>query len=57
MHSIIPYPIFFTLEIVILFQKLYINSDIDIINKNQQILSDSKLIQDLGKVDSRLLYM
>ena len=51
MHSIIPYPIFFILEIVLLFQKLYINSDIDIINKNQQILSDSKLIQDLGKVD------
>ena len=51
MHSIIPYPIFFILEIVLLFQKLYINSDIDIINKNQNILTDSKLIEDLGKID------
>ena len=51
MHSIIPYPIFFTLEIVLLFQKLYINSDIDIINKNHTILTDSKMIQDLGKID------
>ena len=51
MHSIIPYPIFFTLEIVLLFQKLYINSDIDIINKNQIIIKDSKMIEDLGKID------
>ena len=51
MHSIIPYPIFFILEIVLLFQKLYINSDIDIINKNQNIIKDSKLIEDLGKID------
>ena len=51
MHNIIPYPIFFILEIVLLFQKMYINNDIDIINKNQQILTDSKLIEDLGKID------
>ena len=51
MHNIIPYPIFFILEIVLLFQKMYINKDIDIINKNQQILTDSKLIEDLGKID------
>ena len=30
---------------------MYINKDIDIINKNQQILTDSKLIEDLGKID------
>ena len=51
MHNIIPYPIFFVLEIVLLFQKMYINNDIDIINKNQEIISDSKLIEDLGKID------
>ena len=51
MHNIIPYPIFFVLEIVLLFQKMYINNDIDIINKNQKIISDSKLIEDLGKID------
>ena len=51
MHNIIPYPIFFILEIVLLFQKMYINNDIDIINKNQKIISDSKLIEDLGKID------
>ena len=51
MHNVIPYPVFFTLEIVLLFQKLYINSDIDIINKNHQILTDSKMIKDLGKID------
>ena len=51
MHNIIPYPIFFILEIVLLFQKMYINKDIDIINKSQQILTDSKLIEDLGKID------
>ena len=54
MHSLIPYPIFFVLEIVLLFQKFYINNDLDLINKNQQILTDSKLIQDLGKVDLML---
>ena len=51
MHNIIPYPIFFVLEIVLLFQKMYINNDIDIINMNQKIISDSKLIEDLGKID------
>ena len=51
MHNIIPYPIFFVLEIVLLFQKMYINNDIDIINKNHKIISDSKLIEDLGKID------
>ena len=51
MHSIIPYSIFFTLEIVLLFQKLFINSDIDLFNKNKDIITDSKQIQDLGKID------
>ena len=51
MHSIIPYSLFFTLEIVLLVQKLYINSDIDLFNKNKEILSDSKQIKDLGKID------
>ena len=51
MHSIIPYTVFFTIEIVLLFQKLYINSDIDLFNKNGEIISDSKQIKDLGKVD------
>ena len=51
MHNIIPYPVFFTLEIVLIFQKLYINSDLDIINKNHKILTDSKMIEDLGKID------
>lgn len=51
MHSIIPYTIFFTIEIVLLFQKLYINSDIDLFNKNKEILTNSKQIEDLGKID------
>ena len=51
MHSLIPYPIFFVLEIVLLFQKLYVNSDIELINKNDSIIKDSKQIKDLGKVD------
>ena len=51
MHMLIPYPIFFVLEIVLLFQKLYINSDIELINKNDSIIKDSKKIKDLGKVD------
>ena len=51
MHNIIPYPIFFFFFLFLLFQKIYINKDIDIINKNQQILTDSKLIEDLGKID------
>jgi len=51
MHSLIPYTIFFVLEIVFLFQKYYINTDIELINKNGTILKDSKKLQDLGKVD------
>ena len=51
MHSIIPYTVFFTIEIVLLFQKLYINSDIDLFNKNKEIMMDSKQIEDLGKID------
>jgi len=51
MNIFIPYPIFFVLEIVLLFQKLYINSDIELMNKNETILKDSKKIKDLGKVD------
>ena len=51
MHSIIPYSVFFTIEIVLLFQKLYINSDIDLFNKNKEIITDSKQIKDLGKID------
>ena len=51
MHSIVPYSVFFTLEIVLLIQKLYINWDIDLLNKNSIIIKDSKLIKDLGKVD------
>ena len=51
MHSIIPYTIFFTIEIVLLFQKLYINSDIDLFNRNKEIITDSKQIKDLGKID------
>ena len=51
MHSLIPYTIFFTLEIVLLFQKLYINSDIDLFNRNKDIITDSKQIKDLGKID------
>ena len=51
MHSMIPYSIFFTLEIVLLFQKIFINSDIDLLNKNKDIITDSKQIKDLGKVD------
>ena len=51
MHTIVPYTIFFTLEIVLLFQKLYINNDIDLFNKNKEIILDSKQIEDLGKVD------
>ena len=51
MHTLIPYPIFFVLEIVLLFQKLYVNSDIELMNKNDSIIKDSKQIKDLGKVD------
>ena len=51
MHTLIPYSIFFFLEIVLLFQKLYINNDIDLLNKNGKIITDSKKIKDLGKVD------
>lgn len=51
MHTLIPYSIFFVLEIVLLIQKLYINNDIDLLNKNGKIITDSKKIKDLGKVD------
>ena len=51
MHTLIPYSIFFFLEIVLLIQKLYINNDIDLLNKNGKIITDSKKIKDLGKVD------
>ena len=51
MHTLIPYSIFFVLEIVLLIQKLYINNDIDLLNKNSKIITDSKKIKDLGKVD------
>ena len=51
MHTLIPYSIFFILEIVLLIQKLYINNDIDLLNKNGKIITDSKKIKDLGKVD------
>ena len=51
MHSLIPYTIFFTLEISLLVQKIYINSDLTLYNKNQTVLKNSKLINDLGKVD------
>ena len=51
MHSMIPYSVFFTIEIVLIFQKIFINSDIDLLNKNKDIMTDSKQIKDLGKVD------
>ena len=51
MHTLIPYSFFFVLEIVLLFQKYYINTDIELINKNGTIIKDSKKIKDLGKVD------
>ena len=51
MHTLIPYSIFFVLEIVLLFQKYYVNTDIELLNKNGAIIKDSKKLEDLGKVD------
>ena len=51
MHTLIPYSIFIVLDTVFLFQKYYVNTDIELLNKNGTIMKDSKKIQDLGKVD------
>jgi magnesium-transporting ATPase (P-type) len=51
MRNILPYTIFFTIELILIFQIFYIYSYIDLFNKNKRILADSNEIEDLDKID------